>query len=89
MESPLVCIIDAIPEEERAAHFALAAALFRTQTQKRRDVPNGYAFRFTPDTLEALVRFVSKERRCCPFLSFTITVTANSGPVWLEIAGPE
>jgi hypothetical protein len=82
-------MVGAIPENERAAHFALAAELFRTQTQERRDVPNGYAFRFTPDILEPLVRFVSKERRCCPFLTFTITVTGNSGPVWLEIAGPE
>jgi hypothetical protein len=89
MESPLVCRIDAIPENERAAHFALAAELFGTQAQARRDHPHGYAFRFMPDALEALARFVSKERRCCPFLAFTVTVTPEDGPVWLEITGPE
>jgi len=89
MEPPLVCMMDAIPVNERGAHFALAAKLFGRQTQERRKAPNGYAFRFPPDTLEPLARFVSKEQRCCPFLSFTITVTPNSGPVWLEIAGPD
>ncbi len=84
----LVCIIDAIPESERPAHFALAAELFGRQAQERRDLPNGYAFRFAPDALEALARFVSKERRCCPFLSFTVAVAPNDGPVWVEIAGP-
>jgi hypothetical protein len=89
MESPLVCIIDAIPVSERPAHFALAADLFKKQAQERRDIPNGYTFRFMPDALEPLVRFVSRERRCCPFLSFTITIAPNDGPVWLGIAGPD
>jgi hypothetical protein len=85
----LVCMIDAIPANERAAHFALAAELFGTQAEERRDLPNGYSFRFTPAVLESVVRFVSKERRCCPFLSFTVAVSPNDGPVWLEIAGPD
>jgi hypothetical protein len=84
-----VCMIDAIPVSERPAHFALAADLFKKQAQERRDIPNGYAFRFMPDALESLIRFVSKERRCCPFLSFTVSITPNDGPVWLEIGGPE
>jgi hypothetical protein len=89
MESPLVCMIDAIPENERAAHFALAAELFGTLAQERRDHPNGYSFRFPPAVLERIARFVSKERRCCPFLAFTVTVAREDGPVWLEITGPE
>jgi hypothetical protein len=88
METPLVCVIDAIPENERPAHFALAAELFGTQAQERLDLPNGYAVRFEPDAIEALARFVAKERRCCPFLSFTVDVEPNDGPVWLEIVGP-
>jgi hypothetical protein len=63
MKSPLVCRIDAIPETERAAHFALAAELLGTQAQGRRDHPHGYAFRFMPDALEALARFVYSHAR--------------------------
>jgi len=84
----LVCMIDAIPASERPAHFALAAELFGTRARERHELPTGYAFRFEPDALEALARFVSKERRCCPFLSFTFAVASNDGPVWLEITGP-
>jgi hypothetical protein len=77
------------PRERAAPHFALAADLFGTQAQERLDLPNGYAVRFEPDAIEALARFVAKERRCCPFLSFTVDVEPNDGPVWLEIVGPE
>lgn len=59
-----VCMIEAIPENERPAHFALAAELFGRLAQERRDLPNGYSFRFAPEALEPLARFVSKERRC-------------------------
>jgi hypothetical protein len=87
MESALHCILDAIPEPERNAHVRLAGELFGRRAQERRDLPDGYAFRFEPDALEALARFVANERHCCPFLAFTISAAGQSH-VWLEIAGP-
>jgi hypothetical protein len=33
------------------------------------------------------VDFVADERRCCPFITFTITVAADGGPVWLHLTG--
>jgi hypothetical protein len=36
-----------------------------------------------------LARFLTNERRCCPFLSFDIAIASNGGPVWLHITGPE
>ena len=86
---PLACIVDAIPEHERVAHFALASDLFGQRVQERQDVPQGYAFRFSPDTFDDVARFLSNERRCCPFLSFDIAIAASGGPVWLRITGPE
>jgi len=39
----LVCVVEAIPEAERAAHFQLAARLFGTLAQAVTALPNGYA----------------------------------------------
>ena len=76
----LACILGAIPEAERSAHVALASELFGQRVQERKDVPHGYAFRFSPDTLSELARFLTNERRCCPFLSFDIAIASSGGP---------
>jgi hypothetical protein len=88
MTMPLACVPGAIPAAERAAHFALIRELFGGAAQERVAHPDGYAFRFAPEALESLARFVANERRCCPFLEFTLTVTAADGPLWLRLAGP-
>jgi hypothetical protein len=87
--SPLICVPDAIPTEQRAAHFELAAELFQKHAQERTDLPDGFGFRFDPENFEALARFVASERKCCPAVSFSIVVTPDSGPVWLQMQGPE
>jgi hypothetical protein len=86
---PLVCVVDAIPEEERAAHFALLSDLFSIHAQERKDLLRGYAFRFTPDTFERIAEFVARERKCCPFLTFNIVIAPADGPVWLEMSAPK
>ena len=40
-------------------------------------------------TLEAVVRFVSGERLCCPFLGFTLELAPDHGPLWLRVTGPD
>lgn len=87
--APLACVPGTIPADERPAHFALAAELFGGAVQERRALADGYAFRFAPERLEGVMRFVSNERRCCPFLEFGITVAPADGPVWLRLIGPE
>ena len=87
--TPLACVMAAIPAAERSSHSALASALFVERVQERRDLPDGYAFRFEADALVDLARFLVNERRCCPFLSFEIAVAPNDGPVWLRLTGPD
>lgn len=83
----LACVPGAIPAAERSAHFALIARLFGTSAQEKRQLPDGYAFRFAPDDLEDIARFVANERKCCPFLTFGVEVSAD-GPLWLRLTGP-
>ena len=86
--APLACVMDAIPETERAAHVALAIRLFRQLVLERRDVPSGGAFRFPAIAFDDVARFVSRERLCCPFLAFEIRL-APSEDVWLQMVGPD
>jgi hypothetical protein len=86
---PLACVPGAIPTGERAAHFALLQRLFGESAQERRDVPGGYAFRFDAASFDDVARFVELERLCCPFLTFNLDVSAQAGPLWLRLTGPE
>ena len=71
---PLACVPGAIPAAERPAHFQLIRQLFEKEMLERAEIPGGYSFRFPASSYDALARFVSNERRCCPFLSFELTV---------------
>jgi hypothetical protein len=82
-------MVEAIPPSERGVHFARLKHLFGQSVQERRDLPNGYAFRFLPETFEELALFVSLERRCCPFLSFELSLAADAGALWLRMTGPD
>jgi hypothetical protein len=83
------CVPSAIPADQRQAHFALARELFANRAQECRDLPEGYAIRFTNDEFEAVARFVANERKCCPFMSFELAVAPAAGPLWLRMTGPE
>lgn len=86
--APLACVTDAIPAEERPSHVAVTRHLFGVAAQEHQALAEGYAFRFDPDELESLTRFVANERRCCPCLTFEIVVLPDEGPVWLRLSGP-
>ena len=85
---PLACVPGAIPAEERAAHFERLARLFTTEVREQRELPDGYAFRFDADAFDELARWLTHERRCCPFLDVTIDLAHGGGPVWVRLAGP-
>jgi mercuric ion transport protein len=82
----LACVPGAIPALDRVGHFARARKLFGAAVQQRLALPNGYAFRFEPSHLPALAAFIVNERKCCPFLDFELTTTADA--VWLRMTGP-
>lgn len=85
----LACVPTAIAPEERPTHLALIRHLFGELALERTELPSGYAYRFPADALQSVARFVANERKCCPFLNFEVALSADSGPLWLRMFGPE
>ena len=87
-ELPLACIPAAIPATERRAHFALLERLFTAELRERRALADGYAFRFDAAAFDDLARWITNERRCCPFLAFALELAPADGPIWVRLTGP-
>ena len=85
----LACVPSAIPAAERKAHFELAKDLFIRRAIERVPLQEGYGFRFHSSAFEDVARFVTNERKCCPFLTFEVQLAAQSGSLWLRMTGPE
>jgi hypothetical protein len=86
--SPIACDMTALDEAEREAHEAVSEAVF-DQVSALRELSDGYALRLPAET-EAIQKagaFVSRERLCCPFFQFSVEVSSEHGPVWLEMTG--
>ena len=84
---PLACVPGAIPQAEQAGHFELLARL-GSRSRDKREVPDGYAYRFDAGDFDDLARWIANERRCCPFLRFAIELEPSGGPIWVRLSGP-
>ncbi len=87
---PLACDMNVFTPSEREQHVQGAANLLQS-LQGVQAVMNGFEFTFPNDSeiVTRLTEFISKERRCCPFLEFTLKFVPNYESVSLTIAGPE
>ena len=85
---PLVC--ELTPAEIEARRAALLPGLL-AQAEERTALPHGFRWQFAASApfLAAAAETINAERQCCRFLRFVLTVEPDSGPIWLEITGPE
>jgi hypothetical protein len=65
------------------------------ELEKRRlgitDIEMGFEHQFSgdKDTLHLLNEWISLERKCCPFLIFTVRVSNENEPIFLQITGTD
>jgi hypothetical protein len=73
------------------AHKGQISEKMKIARVERKELANGYAFRFRPEavSLVELADWVSSEARCCPFFDMSIEVEPNGGPLWLRLTGKE
>lgn len=89
-EAPNACDLSAINDEALDSHKKNGKALLAS-TQEVRKVANGYALRLPPDTkiIQQTGVFIARERLCCPFFEFNLTIQAAHDSFWLALSGRE
>lgn len=91
-QTPLICNMDVFTPAEREQHIRSTAQLFQS-VQAIHKAENGFEFLFPnldeADNLTQLAEFISNERRCCPFLEFTLKILPKDTPISLLLTGPE
>jgi hypothetical protein len=86
--SPVQCNLDALSPDERARHAAALREL-GGRVLERRELPDGYAYRFAWESgiLADFAEWIPLERACCPFLRMSVEVEPGNGSIWLRLTG--
>jgi hypothetical protein len=87
LTSPIVC--ELTPEAIKAGREGLLPGLAE-RALVREQTDDGYRLTFAPtsETLQLIARVIDAERKCCRWLSFSLTVAPEGGPVVLTLSGP-
>lgn len=87
---PIACVPSALTKEERNRSAELRGELSKKIVETREE-KDGYSFRYPADktTLALVGEWMTYERLCCPFLTFTLEWRRGKGQPWLRISGPE
>lgn len=87
-ETPIACDLSVLDDPDH--HAERFDELFE-EREEVRDVPGGLAVQFPGETsyAERILDFVSRERQCCPFLTFGIAVEPEGRGTWLYMGGNE
>jgi hypothetical protein len=83
---PIACTLSG-PELRERERTVLAE--LRAHTRRVSERPDGYALALatSDEALAAAAAVIRLERRCCPFLRFTLTVEPGDGVVELALTG--
>ena len=86
-ELPIACTLT--PDELRAASDDLIPGLAARATSVEH-LADGIrlAFAATEGVVADIARVIDRERRCCRFLHFALSVAPDGGPIALDITGP-
>jgi hypothetical protein len=87
IDLPIACTLTAAELQSRGSQ--LLPGLIARATS-RTSVPEGLHWSFVSGDgiLAEIARVIDAERRCCPFLRFTVVVEAGGGAVTLAVTGP-
>ena len=82
------CNLSALDPEQRRRHDILAKDLFPKHLEIT-ELPDGYGFRFPNNRslFTALSEWATLEQLCCPFLTLTLELQRDQGPIWLKASG--
>jgi len=81
-----VCELEVFDAGQQRRHDELQQR-FAVVVEKRRELPNGFAFRLRADagTFVGAAEWITLDRLCCPFMEFRLEW--KGGESWLSITG--
>lgn len=86
-QSPIACTLT--PDQLRCqADVLLPGLAARAESCTMSDTGVQMMFMPTSEHLTAIATTIDRERHCCAFLTFRLTVPASEGPLMLELTGP-
>ncbi len=87
MSSPLACNLGVFSQIERARYDELRSSLMAAAHVER--VDGGYAIRLPGDdeTFRAVAEWALLERRCCPFIAFSVSFGDAGEPLSVALTG--
>jgi hypothetical protein len=91
MESPraaIACRLEALTPGERLRSSEIRRHL-QSATERVEETPTGYRFAYTLEAaaIVTLAEWIALERRCCPFLDFTLELPADAATIALRLEG--
>jgi hypothetical protein len=88
-DKPIACDITVFSNSERTQYIAVAKSLFEHARQII-EHEDGFTFVFEQSPLleMQIAKWVSKEKRCCPFFSFDLSRAEQPPSLKLRIVGP-
>jgi hypothetical protein len=86
--APVACNPHAIEKNERARWLEVGRKVYGNVVELN-ELPDGFACRLPGNTemLLDVAEYVSRDRRCCEFLRWTLRVEPELGAVWLTMTG--
>ncbi len=87
---PLACDLSLIDENNLDQHRQNGEAVFEAISEIR-EIEDGFEFKLPAETelIQTVSSFVARERLCCPFFEFTLSIPSNHQSVWLQLSGGE
>lgn len=85
---PLACNLNALTPAERKEHTALGRRMIAA-FQTPQATADGWGFSLPVDMLGDVAKWIDGERKCCPFLRFTLVVEPQGKTARLTLSGRE
>jgi hypothetical protein len=88
--SSFSCNLSALDQDQRNRHAILTKDLLAKHLAIE-ELHDGYGMRFPNDRslFTALSEWATLEQLCCPFLTITLELQRDQGPIWLKASGED
>jgi hypothetical protein len=88
--SSFYCNLSALDPEQRKRYDILTKNLLAKHLEIK-ELPDGYGIRFPNNRsfFASLWEWATLEQLCCPFLTLTLELQRDQGPVWLKASGED